>query len=342
MTDCIVLGAGMVGVSTALALQESGRQVVLVDRQAPGRETSYGNAGIIQTEAVEPYAFPRTLSGILRVALKRGNEVDWRLRDLPALAGPLPRYFAHSAPEGYARTVAAYRSLVLRASEDHARFIEPTGAENLIVKRGWRAIYRDPARFEKAAADAIRIGRDYGVHSIAQSGDDPAKAEPTLRLRLAGAVHWTSPWTCRDPGELTARYAALFAARGGAIAYGDAATLRQAGAGWQVMTRDGPLQAEHAVLALGPWSPGLVRKLGYRIPMVFKRGYHRHFAGKAGPDLSTLDEENGIVIAPMDAGVRVLTRAHMAPLGALPSSRQITRAVQAASELFELASAHVV
>ncbi|WP_457588673.1 FAD-dependent oxidoreductase [Ensifer canadensis] len=48
----------MVGVSTALALQENGHQVVLLDRQAPGRETSYGNAGIIQTEAVEPYGFP--------------------------------------------------------------------------------------------------------------------------------------------------------------------------------------------------------------------------------------------------------------------------------------------
>lgn len=56
--DAIVLGAGMVGVSTALALQFSGRKTALVDRREPGQEASFGNAGIIQAEAVTPYGFP--------------------------------------------------------------------------------------------------------------------------------------------------------------------------------------------------------------------------------------------------------------------------------------------
>ncbi len=56
MRSAIVLGGGMVGVGTALHLQSRGWSVVLVDRKEPGRETSYGNAGIIQSEAVRPYA----------------------------------------------------------------------------------------------------------------------------------------------------------------------------------------------------------------------------------------------------------------------------------------------
>ena len=54
--DIIVLGAGMVGVGCALHLQAKGQAVALVDRRAPGLETSYGNAGIIQREAIGPYA----------------------------------------------------------------------------------------------------------------------------------------------------------------------------------------------------------------------------------------------------------------------------------------------
>lgn len=336
MTDTIVLGAGMVGVSTALALQERGHHVVLVDRKAPGQETSYGNAGIIQTEAVEPYAFPRSLREILSVALKRGNDVDWRMCDMPYLVGPLWRYFAHSAPQPYARAVATYSKLIMRASADHARFIEPAGADELIVRKGWRAVYRTAEKFELAAAAAERLKQIYNVPNTVLGTNEIASLEPTLRRPLAGAVHWTSPWTCRDPGELVKRYASLFVARGGTLVIGDALSLQQHGVSWRVMLQDGPIVSQNAVIALGPWSPAFLKILGYRIPMVFKRGYHRHFISPDGPLMSTLDVENATFIAPMNKGLRILTGAHMTPLGTVPSSRQILCAEAAAGELFEL------
>ncbi len=336
MTDVIVLGAGMVGVSTALALQERGHHVVLVDRKSPGQETSYGNAGIIQTEAVEPYAFPRSLREILSVAFKSGNDVDWRMRDMPQLASPLWRYFAQSAPEPYAKTISTYSKLILRASEDHARFIGPAGADELIVRSGWRAVYRTPAKFEIAAEAAERLKKAYGVPSIALGREDIAALEPTLCRPLAGAVHWTSPWTCRDPGELVARYVSLFVARGGTLANGDAKTLQQHNAGWRVLSQDGPVAAQNAVIALGPWSPAFLKTLGYRIPMVFKRGFHRHFNTLVGPQMAMLDVENATFIAPMNIGLRILTGAHITQPGTEPSSRQIVRAEAAAGELFSL------
>ena len=79
MTSAIVLGAGMIGVSTALQLQKRGVSVVLVDRRGPGEETSYGNAGIIQSEAVEPYGMPRDVLGLAKLALGLTNDVRYRL-----------------------------------------------------------------------------------------------------------------------------------------------------------------------------------------------------------------------------------------------------------------------
>src|SRR5271157_1550072 len=70
--DAMVLGAGMVGVSAALALQARGRSVALVDRLGEAAdETSFGNTGIIQSEAVLPYLFPRAPAAIMRAALNR-------------------------------------------------------------------------------------------------------------------------------------------------------------------------------------------------------------------------------------------------------------------------------
>src|SRR5262249_36918572 len=78
-TYALVLGAGIVGTSIALHLAERGLAVALVDRRGPGEETSYGNAGVIEGNTLLPHPFPRGLSALLRVALKRATEANYHL-----------------------------------------------------------------------------------------------------------------------------------------------------------------------------------------------------------------------------------------------------------------------
>jgi D-amino-acid dehydrogenase len=99
MRSVIVLGAGMVGVATALQLQRRGWSVVLVDRNQPGRETSYGNAGFIHNEAYRPYPMPRDLPKLAAIATGRANDVHYSVASLPRHVGSLLRYWWHSAPE---------------------------------------------------------------------------------------------------------------------------------------------------------------------------------------------------------------------------------------------------
>jgi len=96
--EIIVLGAGMVGVGTALALQQRGHAVTLIDRTQPGRETSYGNAGIIQREAVRPYAFPRDVATLARIVSGRSNDAHYHMGALSRMAPQLFRYWVSSAP----------------------------------------------------------------------------------------------------------------------------------------------------------------------------------------------------------------------------------------------------
>lgn len=333
--SALVLGAGMVGTCTALHLAWRGYEVTLVDRRDPGRETSYGNAGIIQREAVEPYAFPRGLATVLRIALKRRPDVSYHLPSLIRMAGPLVSYWSNSSSARYPAIAREYATLTEHATSEHLRLIEAAGAEDLVQRDGYRAVYRQPASLEAALAVARRCAREYSVGFVEQDADALEAAEPMLRQRLAGAIHWTDPWCVKDPGELVARYARLFARSGGRIVRGDAASLRATATGWSVRTDEGLLDAPQAVIALGPWADTVLVPLGYRLPLFVKRGYHQHYAG-AGPRLPLLDADRGLVIAPMKKGVRVTTGAELAARDAPGTFRQQTSAEAAARELVDL------
>ncbi|HEV7417312.1 MAG TPA: FAD-dependent oxidoreductase [Tianweitania sediminis] len=335
MADCIVVGAGMVGVATALALQERGQTVVLVDRREPGRETSYGNAGVIQVEAVEPYAFPRSIGEIASAALGMNAKVRWRAGSMHRWGGPLLQYFAKSAPESHKRIAIQYSQLIRRALNDHDPLIEAAGAQALVRRDGFRQIHRSERSFEAAAREAERITASYGVAARLETGKELAAAEPNLRQQLGGAVRWIEAATCADPGALVAAYASLFARRGGTIFCADAGTLVQSGNSWAVTGPNGKVDASMAVVALGPWAGEFLRRFDYRIPMFFKRGYHRHFTG-AGPDLPMIDADRGGVISPMRQGLRVLTGAELTWIDSAPSARQLRQVEKAAGELFEL------
>src|SRR5215467_14603756 len=84
--DAIVLGAGIVGTSVGLHLAKRGVRVALVDRRAPGEETSYGNAGVIEGNTVFPPAFPKGLGALLKVALKQAPEANYHFGFLPKVA----------------------------------------------------------------------------------------------------------------------------------------------------------------------------------------------------------------------------------------------------------------
>jgi D-amino-acid dehydrogenase len=325
LTDVIVLGAGIVGVCVAIHLKRRGRDVILVDRREPGRETSYGNAGIIQREGVRPRSFPRDLPSLLRAARNGGLDSRYDIAALPSYASPFLKYWWHSAPVRYRRIVAEYAPLIARSVDEHADLIEAAGAGELIGKRGWMVIFHTAAARDRFFANAEGDARDFGVGIAELDGEALAKAEPALRMPMAGALHWTDPWTVRDPGALVTAYAALFQRLGGTIAVGDAATLRAAGSGWTLDTAAGAVSAGEVVLALGPWAKAATRKLGYRLPLFVKRGYHMEYAEAPGGALNhpLLDAETGYLLAPMRRGIRLTTGAEFAALDAPKNLTQL-------------------
>src|SRR5690606_12209941 len=145
--DVMVLGAGSVGVATGIYLLRRGRSVTLIDRRQPGRETSFGNAGIIQREGVRPHPFPRDLAMLMQVGLHLSTAARYEPLALPRLAPALLRYWWASSPEYYRRVVASYAPLIARSIVTHADLIAEAGAEAeaLITRSGWFLAFRSAA-----------------------------------------------------------------------------------------------------------------------------------------------------------------------------------------------------
>lgn len=337
MATSIVLGAGMVGVSTALALQQRDDDVLLVDRKGIGRETSYGNAGVIQTEACEPAAFPRSFDFLLNAATKRHNMINWHARAVVENRYALWEYWRNSAPARHAAISQWYERFTGKADEYHAPLAKAANAEHLIRHGGYIAACRQASTLEAHLKAAERLTQGWGVPVTELSNEQIREKEPALQMPLAGGLWFSNVWTCQSPGALTHAYGELFKQRGGSVAYGDAMSLAaNEGGGWSVLTEGGRVEAERVVVALGPWSSELTERLGYRIPLLRMRGYHRHFASADGPNSAMLDVDNATFMSPMKQGLRVCTGAEITQFGAAADLRQISRSEKAARELFEL------
>ena len=337
--SALVLGGGMVGVSTAWHLQQRGYDVVLVERGEPGRETSYGNAGLIQREAVEPYAFPHDFQKLVQVALRQGNDVNYRLSDLAAIAPRLVEYWWNSGPKRYDTITRGFEALIRHCLTEHDCMIDAAGAGDLVRHGGWTQIFRTEKGFADGAARARHLAREFGVEGRILDSATLSRAEPALHRKMTGGVYWPSPYSVKDPGALVQRYADLFVSGGGKIVHGDARTLAHLASGWTVRTADGPVSAEQAVIALGPWSSDLTRSMGYKFPLFVKRGYHRHFRWDGHLNAPMIDTDAGVALLPMAQGLRVTTGAEFALRDVPPSWKQILKSEKLAREMLDIGEA---
>ncbi|MBN9425630.1 MAG: FAD-binding oxidoreductase [Burkholderiales bacterium] len=334
--EVLVIGAGMIGVATALQLVRRGHSVCLVDRKEPGQETSSGNAGIVQGEAMLPFQFPRDLKTLLQTALRRGVAASYHVNALPRLASPLFRYWLHSSPKRYEIATRGHSSLMQHALSAHEELLAECGAGSLTQRAGYHHVYRTARALDASVAQAEELHQRFGVRYSMLDRAALANAEPDLVLPLAGAIHWPDTMTVRDPAALVSAYSTYFLKLGGCFSRGDADSLKREEGAWYLETEDGTVKAEHVVIALGPWSCEFVTRFGYRLPLFVKRGYNQHFTGGGKLRVPMLDAERAYVLAPMEQGIRLTTGAEFALLDAPATPVQLAQATVAARELLDL------
>ena len=334
--ETIVLGAGIVGVSVAWHLLKRGRKVLLIDRRAPGLETSYGNAGLIQREAVAPYAFPHDLKTLLRVIPNQSIDIRYRTLGMLSAASPLLKYYLNSFPNRYNKIVPEYASIIALSTQEHAPMIEAANCESLVQKNGWLELYRTESELAERWKQA-QENRQYGVESERLNRAQLDEIQSGLSPDICGAVHWQNTWSVESPGDLVQSYARAFEEAGGEFLEAELKDFSKQGEHWKVNTSKGTHEAAEVVIALGPWAQKYLAPLDYQFPLFLKRGYHMHYKQpdtKASLNYWIMDAEKGYLLEPMRNGIRLTTGAELADLNAPPSYGQLEKAEKEGRKLF--------
>jgi D-amino-acid dehydrogenase len=333
--DVIVLGAGIVGVSAATAARQRGLSVVLIDRRAPGSETSYGNAGILSSGSILPLNKPSLWSALPTYLTNRHVALRWDPAWAIRNVDWLVRFLANAAPSRIKPRALALHGLIGASLKLHRQWIVKADAAHRIRETGWLKAWRSDAVGAAKAEQAFLA--EYGIESRLLDRQAISALEPNiLPVYKVGLLH-TQTASVDSPGAVVKAYARMFAGSGGEIRQAEIKGIMPNGENWRVALADGAISARHVVVALGPWSADLLRPLGYRVPLAFERGYHREFKPNPARSLQRPihDAEGSFLMTPMEQGIRVTSGVELTGRDAPSSFAQLDAVVPAARSVVE-------
>ena len=333
--DVVVLGAGIVGVSAAYASRQRGLSVALVDRREPGSETSYGNAGILSSGSIFPLNQPSLFGNLPKYLSNRHPALRWDIGWALKNPGWIARFLASGRASQTRPRALALHGLIKSSLRLHRQWIVDAGAGNRIRETGWLKAWRSD-NLAAAKADQAAL-TEFGIKSELLDRQGISALEPNiLPVYSVGLLH-SETASVDSPGNVVKAYARMFAGAGGDVRRAEIRSIVPDGDGWRVMLSDGDIRGRHVVVALGPWSPDLLRPLGYSVPLATERGYHREFKPNAARQLRRPihDAENAFLMTPMEQGIRVTSGVELTARDAPSNYAQLDAVVPLARSVVE-------
>jgi len=261
VADVIIIGAGVVGLASALALVESGRKVRVLDAGRVGGGSSHGNCGTLTPSHAAPLAAPGAIAKGLRWMLTPDAPFYLRPRLDPALWAWLWRFAARCNQRDWLKGMADKGRILLASRAQFPQWIQDHGLECEFADEGSVFVFRDRAEFEAYCGKLPHLA-EFGVTSEVIEGRAFERAEPSLREGLAGAVRFQMDARLR-PDRYVAELARVVRARGGEIVeHSPVDSASESGDGVEVMATGHRHRGGHLVLAAGAWSATLGRSLG--------------------------------------------------------------------------------
>lgn len=270
--DVVVVGAGAIGLATALALVEAGRQVHVIDAGAVGAATSYGNCGTITPSHAPPLAAPGMIAQALKWMLTPDAPLYIRPRLDPALWRWLLQFAQRCNTRHWQASTQARAALLGDARQRFDDWVERYALDCEFRSDGLDYVFADARRFAHYRHECGVLAQ-WGIQAEMIEGADYVRQDPAFRAGIVGAIHFPGDAHLR-PERYTAELARVLRARGALIQAQcrvDAVVPDARGA--CVHTARGRLQAREVVIATGPWSPLLAAQLGLRLPVQAGKGY---------------------------------------------------------------------
>jgi D-amino-acid dehydrogenase len=337
----VVLGGGVVGVTTAYQLQKDGHEVVLLERNAEvAAGASWGNAGMIAPGHSFVWSSPRAPMILLKSLVFKDQALRFKFSTDPRLYSWSWLFLMECTPEKARRNtllkhrLAVYSQTILKTVVAEEAIDYDRNSRGIVYfHRSQEALDKGAEHMKLLETDGQKIeilDRD-GVVAL-----DPALA--TAKDKIAGGIYCPTDET-GDSAKFTRALAAKVGARGGAIHTGATITgFETAGDRLvSVLTDKGSFTGDAYVLALGAQSPLLARKVGIDLPIYPIKGYSLTIpiGNRLGPPtIASVDEHNLVAISRMGDRIRVTATAEFAGFDTSHSPSDFAFMKQVTQELY--------
>ena len=320
-----VIGAGIVGVSCALYLQQAGFNVTLFDRDEPGSGATYGNACTFALYGSIPvnrpdliWRFPSLMFG-----QERPLSIAWRY--MPKMTPWLIQFLKHCRRKHVDRTINGLGSLLRDAEDASMILFRASGGDDLISRDGTIYIYPTSESFD---ADAINRQRrlTQGAQIQELTATDLQDLEPNLAPIFPHAVLYPNGFTILDPKQMTSRMVDHLCHTGGHFIKGEVSAVEAQSADSVAFKVNGNRHHyDQAVLAGGAWSMQIAKDGCEKLPLDTERGYHVLFSESAellNRPVGFADA--GFYMTPMYQGLRAAGTVELGGLNAAPNPERLS------------------
>jgi D-amino-acid dehydrogenase len=313
----IVIGSGLLGITTAYFLRRRGHDVTVIERQeGPGRETSFANGALLHPSLPEPWNGPGCWRVLLSSLGRADAPMQLRWRALPGLLGWGVRFLWNSRVSAFERNVLSNLRLALYSLEVMKSLRQQTQLEYGRAARGTLRIFRDDRALDAAFATATRLAAQ-GLRFRKLTRREAVALEPALQPiadELAGALHYEAD----ESGDAYRFCTALTqSAREEGVEFRfrtEVTSLElRAGRIAAVISGGERLVADKYVVAAGSYSPQLLARIGMRLPVRPAKGYSVTFdAQRQSLSIPVIDDQLHAAVVPLEGAIRVVGTAEFA------------------------------
>lgn len=318
----LVVGAGVVGLASALWLQKSGHKVSIIDIQPPAEGVSYehacsfGNACTLAVSACIPIATPGILNKVPGMLMDRKGPLSIFWRDLPQLTPWLWSFVRASSRSEVSRIVGTLGTILRYAYAGHEPLIADANLESHLRKTGAMYLYRNEKEYI-SAKETIGFQLREGVNLDIVDANKIKEMEPFLKgSGYYKGVAYNDEYVIDTPHQYMLGLARLFLSNGGAFIQGELSQVESHDNRVTAVVGDKKYDGDNLVVAAGAWSARVAAMVGDSIRLDTERGYHVLFP-QDGHKLSrpVCYPGYGFYLTPLSEGLRVAGTVELGGLG---------------------------
>jgi len=330
----IVVGAGVIGVASALALQQSGHQVVLVDKVEPCNGASFGNAGAVINGSCLPTATPGIIFNVINMIGKKHAPLSIKLSYFYKILPWLLRFVLQSRISNFNQNAINLNALSKSAVDSWKLLTNKTELSCLFNETGWLRVYES----EKTLATTIMLStllNKMGTQYEILDSEGLRDLEPNLAHSYRYGFYQKNGLNITNPHKLIDKMVKLLIAKGGEYRQFEVKEVLLEND--KVLVKGGAscIKANKVVIAAGAWSRHLAKQLGDDVPLDTERGYHLMLPHSSVGLLNrpVMNGEHSFVLSPMEMGLRMTGQVEFAGLKAKPNYNRIRNLLPLAKQM---------